>query len=227
MSRYVSASSTTKSVPLTRRGPDCGSCGEESTGWGRHLPVSACERSCTGRLGRFTLQIGRRTRPLSDCRFVCRCCLRSGARTGPRHAARRRTRTMMLNRSALHALRFRGRVAARRAPPVYRSQTCARRPYACRPSFGLPPDTGNPCAVPLRAAVPGGLGHHPDIGRDRRPAIGVLLLGRLVAHRGQGRMITSSPWFQLTGVATCSVAVSWGESMTRSTSSKLRPVLIG
>ena len=38
------------------------------------------------------------------------------------------------------------------------------------------------------------------------------------------RTITSSPWFQLTGVATECLAVSCIESITRSTSSKLRPV---
>jgi len=42
-----------------------------------------------------------------------------------------------------------------------------------------------------------------------------------------GTMITSSPCFQLTGVATLCRAVSWIESSTRSTSSKLRPVLMG
>src|SRR5580693_1407359 len=42
-----------------------------------------------------------------------------------------------------------------------------------------------------------------------------------------GRMITSSPFFQFTGVATLCLAVSCIESTTRSTSSKLRPVLIG
>ena len=40
-------------------------------------------------------------------------------------------------------------------------------------------------------------------------------------------MITSSPGFQLTGVATLWFAVSCSESSTRSTSSKLRPVVIG
>ena len=40
-------------------------------------------------------------------------------------------------------------------------------------------------------------------------------------------MITSSPCFQFAGVATLCLAVSWSESMTRSTSSKLRPVVIG
>ena len=38
---------------------------------------------------------------------------------------------------------------------------------------------------------------------------------------------TSWPGFQLTGVATLCLAVSWSESMIRSTSSKLRPVVIG
>src|SRR6185436_11840082 len=38
---------------------------------------------------------------------------------------------------------------------------------------------------------------------------------------------TSSPSFQLTGVATLWFAVSCSESTTRSTSSKLRPVVIG
>jgi hypothetical protein len=40
-------------------------------------------------------------------------------------------------------------------------------------------------------------------------------------------MMTSSPCFQFTGVATLWLAVSWSESSTRSTSSKFRPVLIG
>jgi hypothetical protein len=40
-------------------------------------------------------------------------------------------------------------------------------------------------------------------------------------------MITSSPGFQFTGVATCEFRVSWIESSTRSTSSKLRPLLMG
>jgi len=38
---------------------------------------------------------------------------------------------------------------------------------------------------------------------------------------------TSSPLFQLTGVETLWLAVSRNESSTRSTSSKLRPVVIG
>ena len=42
-----------------------------------------------------------------------------------------------------------------------------------------------------------------------------------------GTMMTSSPCFQFTGVATLCFAVSWQESSSRSTSSKLRPVLIG
>ena len=40
-------------------------------------------------------------------------------------------------------------------------------------------------------------------------------------------MMTSSPFFQFTGVATLCFAVSCSESITRSTSSKLRPVVIG
>jgi hypothetical protein len=40
-------------------------------------------------------------------------------------------------------------------------------------------------------------------------------------------MITSSPCRQFTGVETLCVAVSCIESMTRNTSSKLRPVVIG
>src|SRR6202050_5430991 len=43
----------------------------------------------------------------------------------------------------------------------------------------------------------------------------------------EGRMITSSPCFQFTGVATLCLAVSCIESMTRRISSKLRPVLMG
>ena len=42
-----------------------------------------------------------------------------------------------------------------------------------------------------------------------------------------GTMMTFSPGFQFTGVATSCFAVSCMESSTRSTSSKLRPVLIG
>ena len=42
-----------------------------------------------------------------------------------------------------------------------------------------------------------------------------------------GRMMTSSPCFQFTGVATFFDAVSWHESSSRRISSKLRPVLIG
>src|SRR5438105_9220673 len=38
-------------------------------------------------------------------------------------------------------------------------------------------------------------------------------------------MSTSSPCFQFTGVATLCLAVSWSESTTRSTSSKLQPVV--
>ena len=40
-------------------------------------------------------------------------------------------------------------------------------------------------------------------------------------------MMTSWPGFQLAGVATLCFAVSWIESSTRSTSSKLRPVVMG
>src|SRR5579863_7572797 len=43
----------------------------------------------------------------------------------------------------------------------------------------------------------------------------------------EGRIITSPPSFQLAGVATLCLVVSWMESSTRNTSSKLRPVLIG
>ena len=40
-------------------------------------------------------------------------------------------------------------------------------------------------------------------------------------------MMTSSPCFQFTGVATLWFAVSCSESITRMTSSKFRPVVIG
>src|SRR3954453_6756219 len=40
-------------------------------------------------------------------------------------------------------------------------------------------------------------------------------------------MMTSPPCFQFAGVATLCLAVSWIESMTRRTSSKFRPVVIG
>ena len=40
-------------------------------------------------------------------------------------------------------------------------------------------------------------------------------------------MMTSSPRFQFTGVATLCLAVNYNESITRRTSSKLRPVVIG
>src|SRR5436305_2107596 len=42
-----------------------------------------------------------------------------------------------------------------------------------------------------------------------------------------GTMITSSPSFQFTGVATLYLAVNCSESITRRISSKLRPVLCG
>src|SRR4029077_11822212 len=42
-----------------------------------------------------------------------------------------------------------------------------------------------------------------------------------------GRIMTSSPFFQFTGVATLCLAVSCMESRTRKISSKLRPVLMG
>ena len=40
-------------------------------------------------------------------------------------------------------------------------------------------------------------------------------------------MITSPPCCQFTGVATLCFAVNWSESITRRTSSKFRPVVIG
>src|SRR5262249_39049580 len=42
-----------------------------------------------------------------------------------------------------------------------------------------------------------------------------------------GMMITSSPCFQFTGVATLYCSVSWRESITRRISSKFRPVVCG
>jgi len=42
-----------------------------------------------------------------------------------------------------------------------------------------------------------------------------------------GTMMTSSPCFQLTGVATRCLSVSCSESITRRISSKLRPVVCG
>ena len=42
-----------------------------------------------------------------------------------------------------------------------------------------------------------------------------------------GTMTTSSPSFQFPGVATEWYSVSWSESITRKSSSKLRPVLAG
>ena len=70
------------------------------------------------------------------------------------------------------------------------------------------------------------LRHDPDIGLRRLPALRILLLGVVVAMT-EPAMMTSSPCFQFTGVATLCLAVSCSESMTRSTSSKLRPVVIG
>ena len=43
----------------------------------------------------------------------------------------------------------------------------------------------------------------------------------------EGRMMTSSPFCQFAGVPTLCFSVSWQESSTRSSSSKLRPVLLG
>src|SRR4029079_6397772 len=85
---------------------------------------------------------------------------------------------------------------------------------------------------------------HPPGSRPRRPPAGCFGWGTIRRYgRGAfqppgnfclasssetaGTMMTSSPLFQFTGVATLCLAVSCIESTTRSTSSKLRPVLIG
>ena len=47
------------------------------------------------------------------------------------------------------------------------------------------------------------------------------------SSESDGTMITSSPSFQFTGVATLYFAVNCNESITRRISSKLRPVLAG
>src|SRR6185369_13905832 len=52
-------------------------------------------------------------------------------------------------------------------------------------------------------------------------------LARASSSERAGTMMQSSPSFQLTGVATLYLAVSCSESITRSISSKFRPVLAG
>ena len=69
----------------------------------------------------------------------------------------------------------------------------------------------------------GPIGLH--VGLRRLPAVRVVPLA--ASSETEPAMITSSPCFQLTGVATLCLAVSSSESTTRSTSSKLRPVVIG
>ena len=68
-----------------------------------------------------------------------------------------------------------------------------------------------------------GLRRQPQVGLDRLPALGELAPWR-PRRTPAGTMMTSSPSFQLAGVATCSSAVSCSESITRRISSKLRPV---
>ena len=114
--------------------------------------------------------------------------------------------------------------------------TCGRRashagdphPLVC----GSPPRRGPwPQGAPAedppsrRAPAPCPVGHDPDVGAGRLPALGYV--SRASSSETEPAMITSSPCCQLAGVATLCFAVSWSESITRSTSSKLRPVVIG
>ena len=64
-----------------------------------------------------------------------------------------------------------------------------------------------------------------DVRLGRLPAVRVRLLAS--SSDTEPAMITSSPCCQFTGVATLCSAVSCSESITRMTSSKLRPVVIG
>ena len=79
-----------------------------------------------------------------------------------------------------------------------------------------------PLTAPARLAR---LRHDPDVRAGLLPAVRVVSLASSLET--EPAMITSSPCFQFTGVATLCLAVSCSESITRSTSSKLRPVVIG
>ena len=67
--------------------------------------------------------------------------------------------------------------------------------------------------------------NNAQVGENGVPAGGILLFAS--SSETEGTMMTSSPGFQLTGVATGCCAVSCMESMTRRTSSKFRPVVMG
>ena len=65
------------------------------------------------------------------------------------------------------------------------------------------------------------LRHDADVGLRRLPAVRIVFLAS--SSETEPAMMTSSPCFQFTGVATLCLAVSCSESITRRTSSKLRP----
>ena len=93
----------------------------------------------------------------------------------------------------------------------------------------------NPSPTPLpqgegeqdvrRLARKGGLRHDAQIGLQLLPAVREALLRVLIGEAGT--MITGFPSVQFTGVATLCASVSCRLSITRSTSSKFRPVLGG
>src|SRR5580704_5062644 len=66
-----------------------------------------------------------------------------------------------------------------------------------------------------------------EIGSVREAAQVVLFKNHSNSRSSAGTRITSSPFFQFTGVATLCSAVSCIESRTRRISSKFRPVVIG
>ena len=105
--------------------------------------------------------------------------------------------------------------------PVARSPPSdSRRPRRDAPSRLETLEPGESLEVAPRRLL--GLGHDPDVRLRWVPAARELLLRLVVGDRGGDDHV--SPCFQFTGVATLCLAVSCRESMTRSTSSKLRPV---
>ena len=122
------------------------------------------------------------------------------------------------------------------------SGRCRRCPTSTRSSSASKRRASAPATERSRqATTPGGY-----LLSGYRPAVGYFLTGCLVTRRygfcssqpsgnsslassleTAGTMITSSPSFQLAGVATLLLAVSCSESITRRISSKLRPVDAG
>ena len=90
---------------------------------------------------------------------------------------------------------------------------------------GLRPRHGRPACRLGPSPRSGRLLDDPEVGLLGVPAVGEGDLGVLVGHRRDDDHVLAC--FQSAGVATLCLAVSWSESITRSSSSKLRPVEAG